>query len=84
MKLLLVEGVFSGTSKQQVSFNCLVRMRMRKHKNNHYFLIDGNGDWNTDGCNLTSFNQSTNVASCECDHLTNFACLVVSMDSPFV
>ena len=41
-------------------------------------LLDDNGDWNTDGCNLTSFNQTTNVASCECDHLTNFALLVVS------
>ena len=40
-------------------------------------LLDGNGDWNTSGCNLMSFNQSTNVASCECDHLTNFALLVV-------
>ena len=41
-------------------------------------LLDGNGDWNTDGCTLTTFNVSTNVVGCQCNHLTNFACLVVS------
>ena len=41
-------------------------------------LLDGNGDWNTDGCTLTTFNESTNVVGCQCNHLTNFACLVVS------
>ena len=27
---------------------------------------------------LTTFNESTNVVGCQCNHLTNFACLVVS------
>ena len=42
------------------------------------YYIEGNGDWNTDGCTLTTFNESTNVVGCQCNHLTNFACLVVS------
>ena len=41
-------------------------------------LSAGSGDWNSTGCILTAFNESTNMVSCECDHLTNFACLVVS------
>lgn len=47
----------------------------------YHIIVDGNGDWSTDGCNLTTFNNSTNVVGCECDHLTNFACLVVSDSS---
>ena len=35
------------------------------------------GFWDTDGCNLTLFNEETNEVNCECTHLTNFACLVV-------
>ena len=50
-------------------------------KKNCNFLLDGNGDWNISGCTLTTFDESTNVVSCECDHLTNFACLVVSMNN---
>ena len=38
----------------------------------------GQGDWSTSGCNLTGFDNSTNIVECECNHLTNFACLVVS------
>lgn len=37
------------------------------------------GSWNTNGCSLTSFNETTNEVTCMCDHLTNFACLVVSV-----
>ena len=39
---------------------------------------DGSGNWNTSGCTLRSYNSTTNVAICDCNHLTNFACLVVS------
>ena len=39
----------------------------------------GRGNWNTSGCTLRSYNSTTNVAVCDCDHLTNFACLVVSI-----
>lgn len=41
------------------------------------YSLDGSGDWNTKGCSLSTFNQSSNVVGCTCDHLTNFACLVV-------
>ena len=40
-------------------------------------FIDGNGNWSTDGCKLVSY--SNNFVTCHCDHLTNFACLVVSL-----
>ena len=49
-----------------------------------HYILDGNGDWNTDGCTLTTFNKSTNVVGCQCNHLTNFACLVVSMHNVFI
>ena len=59
---------FNAASKSQCYF-------CKQYQNS---LLDGNGDWNTDGCTLTTFNQSTNVVDCQCNHLTNFACLVVS------
>ena len=40
-------------------------------------LSDGTGNWSTNGCTMTSYNQTTDVITCECDHLTNFAFLVV-------
>lgn len=39
-------------------------------------LDSGYGAWATDGCRLVS--ESRNEAVCECDHLTQFALLVVS------
>ena len=44
----------------------------------HIAAVGGNGNWSSYGCSLVSFNSSTNVVKCECNHLTNFACLVVS------
>ena len=40
-------------------------------------LDDGYGAWSTDGCRLVS--EDDRVARCECDHLTQFALLVVSV-----
>ena len=40
--------------------------------------LDGQGNWNSDGCMLISFDDSTGIVECQCTHLTNFACLVVS------
>ena len=32
-------------------------------------LTDGRGEWSTDGCNLTGFNETTRCCcSAECDH----------------
>ena len=39
--------------------------------------IDGYGDWSNDGCYVTTSN-STEVI-CECNHLTSFAILLVSI-----
>ena len=63
---------FNAASKSQCYFvNSITEFHIHS-------LLDGNGDWNTDGCTLTTFNESTNVVGCQCNHLTNFACLVVS------
>ena len=43
--------------------------------------VGGNGNWSSYGCSLVSFNSSTNVVKCECNHLTNFACLVVRIST---
>ena len=40
-------------------------------------LDDGFGAWSTDGCRLVS--ESRSEVTCECDHLTQFALLVVSL-----
>ena len=39
-------------------------------------VIGGNGNWSTDGC-TTTINNDPNSVTCRCDHLTNFACLLV-------
>ena len=49
----------------------------------HQFVPGGHGNWSTTGCNLRSYNSTTNVAVCDCNHLTNFACLVVSIISHY-
>ena len=38
------------------------------------FLLDGYGDWSNDGCNTS---MDPNYVICHCDHLTNFAVLLV-------
>ena len=47
-------------------------------------LSDGRGNWSTSGCNMTAYNSTRKVVFCECDHLTSFACLVVSSDTKTV
>ena len=37
--------------------------------------IEGRGNWSTDGCTVEAANSSV---TCQCNHLTNFAVLVVS------
>ena len=46
------------------------------------FLIDGYGDWSSDGCNTSS--GSDPQVTCNCDHLTNFAILLVNMHSHLI
>ena len=36
------------------------------------------GNWTDKGCNLKSFHEDNKTYICECNHLTNFAVLVVS------
>ena len=46
-------------------------------------LAGGRGNWTTDGCELTG--NENGVITCACDHLTNFAILVVcSNRKPFL
>ena len=46
----------------------------------YYFLnfIDGRGNWSIDGCTTTVDPDTNDTVTCSCNHLTNFACLVVS------
>ena len=49
----------------------------------HVVLVNVTGDitrgnWSTAGCMLKEMNPTTKVYMCECNHLTNFAVLVVS------
>ena len=62
----------SGTLLVQVNQYCTVAA-----VSVHIAAVGGNGNWSSYGCSLVSFNSSTNVVKCECNHLTNFACLVV-------
>ena len=39
-------------------------------------LLDGTGNWSTDGCTTEEANDLNSII-CYCNHLTNFALLVV-------
>ena len=39
-------------------------------------MLDGYGDWSNKGCHNTTTNKTEIL--CECNHLTNFAILLVS------
>lgn len=41
---------------------------------------DGFGNWTDRGCN-TTLNRDSGTVTCQCNHLTNFAALVVSLKS---
>ena len=37
------------------------------------------GNWSEAGCAVAEIDEESGVVVCECNHLTNFACLVVSV-----
>ena len=41
-------------------------------------FIAGRGNWSAEGCAARNVNNRTGVITCDCNHLTNFAILVVS------
>ena len=40
-------------------------------------FVDGRGNWTERGCNLTGISEEASTVTCSCNHLTNFAILVV-------
>ena len=48
-----------------------------KDTKSRVFLSDGRGNWTSEGCETESADDP-GVITCRCNHLTNFACLVVS------
>ena len=50
----------------------------------HFNLVlllysDGIGNWSIDGCTTVVDSNDLSSVTCSCDHLTNFAMLVVSL-----
>ncbi len=43
-----------------------------------FAALDGSGDWSTDGCEQVQI-PGTDRVVCNCDHLTSFAVIVVSV-----
>ena len=43
----------------------------------NFSAADNRGNWSVEGCSLASEDVETGEVTCECDHLTNFAVLVV-------
>ena len=44
----------------------------------HVTLTAGRGNWSAEGCTARSVDNRTGLITCACNHLTNFAILVVS------
>ena len=53
---------------------CVFRQQIKQS----HFIAGYFGDWSTRGC--VEVNETKDIVMCECDHLTNFAILLVSMD----
>ena len=41
------------------------------------------GNWTEEGCRVEEVDDETGLITCECNHLTNFAILVVSLHEAF-
>ena len=41
-------------------------------------MVDGAGNWSTEGCRTITNDSKPYQVVCECNHLTNFGSLVVS------
>ena len=61
-----------------IILNCKVLTKYTLMTNEFYFLFLTSPAWITDGCTTQVDTENRNTISCLCDHLTNFACLVVS------
>ena len=72
-RLLLILAVLTGTLQLQVLYILVGTSFL------YVLILDGRGNWSTRGCN-TTFDPANNSVACHCNHLTNFACLVVSID----
>ena len=70
--MLQIFDVSTGILQLQVRHNI-------HHYDNNYIvqLPDGQGNWSTDGCTTVYDRDDTDNVTCLCNHLTNFACLVV-------
>ena len=62
--------MFTGTLQLQVLLYYIKLSLM------FYILINGTGNWSTDGCTTEEANDLNSIM-CHCNHLTNFALLVV-------
>ena len=80
MKQLAAEHVCFGTSVLQVGFKSRITTRI-DITDIVFSVAGGRGNWNSSGC-TTVYNETSNVATCVCSHLTNFAVLVVSSANP--
>ena len=68
--MVQIHNVHSGINRLMVDNNYICY-------NKYYAMLSGGyGDWSSEGC-ITSSNDSQIM--CQCDHLTSFAILLVSM-----
>ena len=60
----------------------LIVMKYQYHKSlliTFNYFTDGYGDWSSEGCEIDeSYNDSQDVVTCFCNHLTSFCILLVS------
>ena len=54
---------------------------MRDYNDIMFLSLEGFGDWSSRGCRVAM--ETEEMVACECDHLTNFAILMVSCWSNF-
>ena len=63
-------------------FDVFIGILLQQVDNYYYSInflnfIDGRGNWSIDGCTTTVDPDTNDIVTCSCNHLTNFACLVV-------
>lgn len=76
LKMTILWPVSHGTSQQMVH-TYILEIPQYIMYNQLLVLTDHRGNWTETGCNLTALNEENGTATCSCNHLTNFAVLVV-------
>ena len=57
----------------------ILHLNWNEYNNEYYHCVGGRGDWSNRGCITVYTNEDGDNVNCQCDHLTSFSILLVSI-----